>query len=922
MGINLPVSIIIMDGSVRGQSGNWLSDLDSSYHLSSIDKENKMKPRKWYYVLFIILWLCLGLETPVSAQGSYVLFESGQVRPLCFSPDGSQLFATNTPDNRLEIFDVQPTGLNHVVSVPVGMEPVAVAARTNDEVWVVNHLSDSISIVDVSANPPNVVRTLFVGDEPRDIVFAGPGGNRAFVTSTHRGQNSPFNDPQELITPGIGRGDVWVFDALNLGDTLEGTPLTIITLFCDTPRALAATPDGSTVYAAAFNSGNQTTVLGADIINGGLTKPPPTASADGEPAPPTGLIVKFDGTDWVDSGDPVTGISPQIWTNRVRFSLPDNDVFVINANANPPGEVGNFSGVGTTIFNMIVNPVNDKVYVSNTEARNFIRFEGPGSFSTTVRGHIAESRITVIDDPDVIPRHLNKHITSYAEPLGTPTENALSVAQPLGMAITSNGQWLAVAAFGSSKIGVYNTQALENDSFGNNIQIPVSGGGPTGLAYDEANNRLYALTRFDNSISIIDTQTLQEIDHLALFNPEPSSVVAGRPFLYDAALTSSRGDSSCASCHIFGGMDHLAWDLGDPDGMLTASPNQYVSGIDDALKNPFFHPMKGPMTTQSLRGLARNGPMHWRGDRTGITADPDETLEEQAFEDFNVAFEGLLGRAVPLTGAEMDAFAKFALQLAYPPNPVRNLDNSLTTEQQTGLNTFLFEITTGGNRTCTSCHALDVTAGKFGTDGLQGVEGPEIAEDFKVPHLRNMYQKVGMFGSTGNPTNGEPFMGDQIRGFGFRHSGADDSVDTFLSHDVFNLTNTQRSNLESFLHVFDSDLTPIVGQQVTITLANSNRQDVVDRAKLLYRRARVTNPVPEADLIAKFNFGGEQRGAVLIANGQMSTDKSSESLLRLQRLVQIVISAGEEVTLTAVPPSSGIRMGIDRDEDGILDGDE
>ena len=43
----------------------------------------------------------------------------------------------------------------------------------------------------------------------------------------------------------------------------------------------------------------------------------------------------------------------------------------------------------------------------------------------------------------------------------------------------------------------------------------------------------------------------------------------------------------------------------------------------------------------SVRGA---GPMHWRGDRTGQSHTPDETLEMQAFEDFNVAFTGLLGR--------------------------------------------------------------------------------------------------------------------------------------------------------------------------------------------------------------------------------------------------------------------------------------
>ena len=57
-----------------------------------------------------------------------------------------------------------------IASIPVGLEPVAVAAISNDEVWVVNHLSDSISIVSVSLG--QVTRTLLVGDEPRDIVVA------------------------------------------------------------------------------------------------------------------------------------------------------------------------------------------------------------------------------------------------------------------------------------------------------------------------------------------------------------------------------------------------------------------------------------------------------------------------------------------------------------------------------------------------------------------------------------------------------------------------------------------------------------------------------------------------------------------------------------------------------------------------------
>ena len=209
-----------------------------------------------------------------TAQTSFVAFESGHVRPLTLSPDGSQLLVVNTPDNSLEIFDVTGGGLVFAASVPVGMEPVSVAARTNDEVWVVNHLSDSVSVIDLSASPPQVVRTLLVGDEPRDIVFAGSGGNRAFITTAHRGQHRTHGsisgvtgagDPQ-LTTEGIGRADVWVFNANGLGGTIGGTPVEILTFFADTPRALAVSDDGDTVYVAAFHSGNQTTVINDTVV--------------------------------------------------------------------------------------------------------------------------------------------------------------------------------------------------------------------------------------------------------------------------------------------------------------------------------------------------------------------------------------------------------------------------------------------------------------------------------------------------------------------------------------------------------------------------------------------------------------------------------------------------------------------------------
>src|SRR6185503_13145261 len=202
---------------------------------------------------------------PIAREKAFTAFESGQVRPLALSADGKLLFVTNTPDNRLEIFRVNRGGLKLLTSVPVGLEPVAVAGRCSVEVWVGIHLPDTVSVVDVrDPERARVVRTLNVGDEPRDIVFAGRDKSRAFITTAHRGQNTG-RDPQ-LTTPSVGRADVWVFDANRLGTRLGGEALSVITLFADTPRALAVTPDGKTVYAAAFQSGNRTTVLNERLV--------------------------------------------------------------------------------------------------------------------------------------------------------------------------------------------------------------------------------------------------------------------------------------------------------------------------------------------------------------------------------------------------------------------------------------------------------------------------------------------------------------------------------------------------------------------------------------------------------------------------------------------------------------------------------
>ena len=876
---------------------------------------------RWWSVLSVLAVLLVAER----ARANFVNFESGQVRPLALSPDGTRLFAVNTPDGRLEIFSLASGSPVHEASVPVGLEPVAVAARSNAEVWVVNHLSDSISIVDLSSSRRRASCARCRSATSRATSCSRDRAGRAFVTAAHRGQNRPGD--AQLTTASVGRADVWVFDADALGAKLGGTPITILNLFGDTPR-FAASPDGAIVHAAVFQSGNRTTTVSEGAVcNGGASASPcnvgglqvpgglpaPNVNHASVAQPEVGLIVKYDPDvqRWLDE-------LGRNWNNAVKFSLPDLDVFDIDAMASPPVQIGAHAGVGTVLFDMAVNPVNGKLYVSNTEARNEVRFEGPGlAFGgSTVRSHLHEARITVIDGAACSPPPEQAHrLLRGAEP-GRPSEEPRHAGR---LAVSSNGAKLYVAGFGSSRVGVYDTRRSRTirSCRADEVHPRHRRRSDRTRARRGARPPLRADALRQRDLRDRHTATAAEIDHQPIFNPEPAAVVGGRPMLYDARFTSSNGEASCSSCHVFGDNDSSPGTSATRTTTCCRTDNPF----EFEGPRPDFHPLKGPMTTQSLRGMAHSGPMHWRGDRSGANdpggTTPDALDEVKAFALQSARSSGSSAARRRCPTRTCRAFTDFILTVQYPPNPIRALDNVLTTAQQAGAISMDPSQLTDTVRSCNGCHTLDPAQGFLAPAAQSTFENETSSSRSRTCATRT--PKVGMFGFPDVPfigpsDHGVPGRADprlRLSARRQRRHGVPLPARDRLRPDRHAAPQPRAVRARIRL----GPRAPVVGRQVTQREGRRERRHA-HRSAGRARRGRRVRPDREGQPRrrgARLGPAAERR--VPLGSHRRAADDQGRAAPSGQR-------SRAEVTFTCVPAGSGQRTGVDRDGDGALDRDE
>ena len=883
------------------------------------------------------------------AQSSFVNWETPHVHPLDLTPDRALLLAVNTPDALLELFSVSGALPVSIGSVAVGLDPVSVRARSNVEAWVINHISDSISIVDLPTR--RVVATLACDDEPADVVFAG---GKAFVSCSQA-------------------NTLLVFDLSNLAAAPVRIPIV-----GEDPRALAVSGDGTKVYAAIFESGNDSTVLGGgaagaanigfppNVVSlagtpyGGVNPPPNSGAAFNPPInltqgtpPKVSLIVKKNAAgQWMDDNNHdwtpwVSGANAPQSGRLVGWDLADHDVAVVDVGSLSVSYVKHMMNI---CMALAVNPATGEVVVVGTDATNEVRFE-PVLEGTFLRVEFARVAGTGLGAPSIVD--LNPHLDYQVGTLPQ-SERDKSLGDPRGIVFRADGARGYVSGMGSNNVVVVDGSGARS---GLSATIAV-GEGPTGVALDDTLGRLYVLDKFESAISMVDTVAEIEVARVPFHDASPVAIKLGRKHLYDTRKNSGLGQISCASCHVDGRFDRLAWDLGDPAGLNKSVAGQNLGAGLPGLNSGFlpFHAMKGPMSTQTLQDIIGKEPHHWRGDRNGL-------------EEFAGAFLALQGDDATLTPTEGQQFEDFLASIFFPPNPFRNFDNTLPTNLPlpghyttgrfaaaglplpngnavSGLSMYRPpRLLDGGNLSCSICHTMPLGMGTnyrlvgaalqpFPT-GPQGERHHMLVSvdgltnvSLKVPQLRNMHEKTGF--NTTQLLN--------TAGFGYLHDASVDSIERFIAEPAFQVVSDQEvADLTALMLAFSgSDLpsgsptTPLdppgspsndspasVGKQTTLVSlvgAPPAQTALITSMEQLAINLKV-------GLIAKSRQLGLARGYRFEpTTNSWQSDRAAQT--HTDAAFRALAAAGSEISFTVVQKGTETRLGIDRDLDGTFDRDE
>lgn len=431
-----------------------------------------------------------------------------------------------TGDNA-DLFPDDPTRTTLSAPAPLLNSTAILVTGTgsNERIWNVNPDNDTVSVTDSNGV---LIRQIRVGDQPQSLAIAGI--DRLFVVNKEASSLSEidvadFSVRREIPLPSNTRPHGIVVSSVDgaLFVALEATRSVVkinpsngsvlaTAILAGTPRHLAISPDGSTLYAPLF-----------------LTPHQPGESTNTMPTSGLKASVERIGTaamnrlGAIDIGYQSTAASEQSGPglpNYLNAPVIAADGRVAYLPSKQDNIAGGFARSGQAFtFDQRVRAVTSRLSLTSN----------------------SENPATRID-------HDNASLASAA-------------------AVTADGRTLFVALETSREVAVYDLELGFSVT-----RIPV-GRAPQGLAISADGSRLYVHNFMDRTVSRFDITSILTGDSIVASSlgstqtvsseALSSQVLRGKQLFYDAADDRLARDNyaSCASCHSDGGHDGRTWDL-------------------------------------------------------------------------------------------------------------------------------------------------------------------------------------------------------------------------------------------------------------------------------------------------------------------------------------------------------------------------
>ncbi|MGA2595240.1 MAG: hypothetical protein ABSH32_35555, partial [Bryobacteraceae bacterium] len=232
------------------------------------------------------------------------------------------------------------------------------------------------------------------------------------------------------------------------------------------------------------------------------------------------------------------------------------------------------------------------------------------------------------------------------------------------------------------------------------------------------------------------------------------------------------------------------------------------------------------------------------------------------------------------------------------PNPNQNLNRTLPTSLKgvpgnpvTGQSDFVSLALTlgpGGGATCNFCHTSNPGPG---SNRLIEPAGASDPQPFKMPELRNIYQKM-LFNAAAAET---------IDGFGFDHDGNVSGFASFFKNPSFSsYTATEQLDMSAYGLCFDTGTAPAVGYTLTLNSLNVNNSSNQTNWATLQSQAGAN-----IDLIGRGTIQGQIHGLLFQAGSNPPSYTSDTGTVYTQAQLQTFLEGADTISFMGVYPGTG-----------------